>query len=203
MDSLALLTSSPSFLLRSFPFSFRTSKYFSTWTQGRDGHQPEVQAALELLQALSPGMRLSAQLVFHQKCHLWEILFGTDEISGKAEAGSSKGQVEWSFVAEEGKVAGVYLNILFKTRPRCTGKPLSLSLRRSAQRGHISPKVSRNRRNNKIPWILKCLFWFFRQFWPRQLIFSRDWWKTVTNTQGVPNALLKCTFVAPLYKLKL
>ena len=67
MDSLALLTSSPSFLLRSFPFSFRTSKYFSTWTQGRDGHQPEVQAALELLQALSPGFKMS---FWHNWCFI-------------------------------------------------------------------------------------------------------------------------------------
>ena len=72
MDSLALLTSSPSFLLRSFPFSFRTSNYFSTWTQGRDGHQPEVQAALELLQALSPGFKMS---FWHNWCFIKNATF--------------------------------------------------------------------------------------------------------------------------------
>ena len=31
--------------------------------------------------------------------HLWEILFGTNEVSGKAETSPSKGQVEWGSVA--------------------------------------------------------------------------------------------------------
>ena len=32
--------------------------------------------------------------------HLWEILFGTNEVSGKAETSPSKGQVEWGSVAD-------------------------------------------------------------------------------------------------------
>ena len=33
--------------------------------------------------------------------HLWEILFGTNEVSGKAETSPSKGQVEWGSVADK------------------------------------------------------------------------------------------------------
>ena len=121
MDSLALLTSSPSFLLRYFFFNLQTflcCHFLSTWNQGRDRHQPEAQEALELLRVLCPRFTASFRIMLlatngvWSKWHLWEVLFGTNEISCKAEAGSSKGQVEWSFVAEQRKVTIVILSRL-------------------------------------------------------------------------------------------
>ena len=121
MDSLALLTSSPSFLLRYFFFNLQTflcCHFLSTWNQGRDRHQPEAQEALELLRVLCPRFTASFRIMLlatngvWTKWHLWEVLFGTNEISCKAEAGSSKGQVEWSFVAEQRKVTIVILSRL-------------------------------------------------------------------------------------------
>ena len=84
MDSLALLTSSPSFLLRYFFLQFLLHIYvhifflsadiLSTWSRGRDRHQPEAQEALGLLQALCPRftdgfkMRILRNITSVQNC---------------------------------------------------------------------------------------------------------------------------------------